>query len=247
MTCTGWVRKNNEDACLFGRTFSLLSMKSPLEAQCRGTSGWVIAVSDGVGGQNAGERASHEVVSTLARCSKFTENEITDVLVRLDQQLISMGQKDERLAGMGAVVAGILSGSKGVTVFNVGDSRVYAFQKGKFVQVTKDDTIARILDQHGLADEEELRAAKLTVITSCIGGKMEVSPFAPHFYPIPVTQPVRFILCSDGLSDSLSPDDMTRLAAPPVPCVTAVETLLRAAKDAETQDNVTIIVVDVTA
>lgn len=245
ITCTGWVRKNNEDACLFGRTFSLTSMKTPLEAQCRGNNGWVIAVADGVGGHNAGERASHEVVSTLATCSKFTIKEIADVLVKLDRQLITMGQKDARFAGMGSVVAGILCGSQGVTVFNVGDSRGYVYQKDKFVQITEDDTMARLLDKNGFGKEADLRAAKLTVITQCIGGKMEVTPFAPHFHQIPITQPTRFILCSDGLSDAIAVADMPGLAAPPIPCTKAVSNLLTAAKDAETQDNVSIVVVDV--
>jgi len=220
-------------------------MKSPLEAVCRKNNGWVIAVADGVGGQNAGERASHEVVSALASCSKFTDKEITDVLTRLDRRLIEMGRKEEKFAGMGSVVAGILSNPKGITVFNVGDCRGYAFQKGAYVQVTLDDTIARILDQNGLGDEEELRAAKLTVITQCIGGKMEPSPLTPHFFQVPVTQPTRFLLCSDGLSDAVPVAKMTELAAPPLPCTQAVQALLQAAKEGETQDNVTIIVVDV--
>lgn len=242
ITNMGWVRKNNEDACLFGRTFSLVSMKTPLEAICRGNHGWIVAVADGVGGQNAGERASHEVVTGLYQCTKFSEKEITEVLTKLDARFLAMGRQDERFSKMGSVVAGLCCNSKGVQVFNVGDSRAYQLKNGMYEQVSVDDTIAQKREQPGV-DEND--AEYVSVISQCIGGKSDARSLSPHFLPVVIKTPTRFLLCSDGISDVLTPADLSSLAGAGIPPVKAVSAVFEAARVNGTQDNVSIIVVDV--
>ena len=68
----GRVRKVNEDACLFGSTFSGASTSAPMSAMLDAPQ-WVIAAADGIGGHKAGAYASREVVTGLSLSRIFLQ------------------------------------------------------------------------------------------------------------------------------------------------------------------------------
>jgi serine/threonine protein phosphatase PrpC len=140
----GQVRRMNEDACLAARVVSSGSSAVPsLVAAAAGP--WIVAVSDGIGGHRAGAEASAAVVETLAKCERVSSAGIRDELRKLNRRLCERGRLDPEREAMGATVAGIASGARGIFAFNVGDSRVYQMDAGKLVQVTRDDSEAEDL------------------------------------------------------------------------------------------------------
>jgi protein phosphatase len=147
---------------------------------------------------------------------------------------------------MGATVAGIASGARGIFAFNVGDSRVYQMDAGKLVQVTRDDSEAEDLIEMGLLSrEDDVRPGYLHALTQAIGGRVEHEEIEVHRYPLDVAAPTRFLICSDGLTDMVGRSDIQKvMTIATAPEVTA-EALFGLAMDAGGLDNITLVVMDV--
>jgi serine/threonine protein phosphatase PrpC len=241
----GKVRKVNEDACLFGGTFGGASMSAPMRTRLD-TPGWIIAVSDGIGGHKAGAYASREVVMSLSTCVNVTPDGVNDVLMQANDRLHKAGMTNPDLAGTGAAVVGMFAGKDELYAFNVGDARLYRQEGGRLRQITRDDSVEQMLVEEGLMRAHEgIRPANMHALTQSVGGSREYVEIEPHFYLLPVAKDMRFILCTDGLTDMLSTRDMERVVVPVLNPVAAVSALFNAAMDAGGKDNVTIAVVDV--
>jgi serine/threonine protein phosphatase PrpC len=142
------------------------------------------------------------------------------------------------LAGMGTTVAGVSVRPSGLIVFNVGDSRVYRVEDGDLVQLSTDDTPGP-----KLADG---RTAMVTTsqITQCLGGYDEMG-IVPHVLAEPMAEARRYLICSDGLSDLLAREAIeARLQADDRATVKA---LFDAAMDLGGRDNISIILLDLSA
>jgi len=146
---TGRVRRVNEDSLLAGVKFFGRSRETPTAIDIA-TGPWIVAVSDGIGGHRGGAEASREVVEGLSECSRVTPASVAEQLRKLNRDFCERGRTDSDLAAMGATVAGIACGTRGLFAFNVGDSRVYRQEKKRLLQVTRDDSEAEDLIDVGL-------------------------------------------------------------------------------------------------
>jgi serine/threonine protein phosphatase PrpC len=242
---TGKLRKVNEDACFFGGVFSGASISAPSRVQLE-TGSWLIAVADGIGGHKAGAYASREVVAGLATCTDLTPKGVDHNLVETNRRLHGAGAANPDLSGTGAAVVGMLATDEHLYAFNVGDARLYRQEGGKLRQMTVDDSVEEMLVREGLMKAHGgIRPANLHALTQSVGGSKEYHEIEPHFYLLPMAARARFILCTDGLSDMLSPKDMERVVVPLLTPVAAVQMLFTAAMDAGGKDNITVAVVDV--
>jgi len=95
MTHRGSVRPHNEDAFLLGGVHagSDLDMSEPISTMIEGKS-WIVAVADGIGGNQAGERASREVVSLLANRENYTPSIVSSILYYAHSRLFKIGASD---------------------------------------------------------------------------------------------------------------------------------------------------------
>jgi len=242
---TGKIRKVNEDACLFGGTFSGASASAPMKVKMSDPQ-WIIAVADGIGGHRAGAFASREAVVALSMCDDFTTAGVGKLLQDTNVRLHKAGLANPDLAGTGTTVCGLLAGPKGLFAFNVGDARLYRQEGGKITQITKDDSVEQMLVSEGLLSANEgIRPATMHALTQSVGGSRELHVLDPHFHPLQLSKPARFLICTDGLSDMLSLKEMERVVVPVLSPTGAVQTLFTAAMDAGGRDNITVAVVDV--
>jgi PPM family protein phosphatase len=242
---TGKVRKVNEDACLFGGTFSGASASAPIKVKLD-ESEWIIAVADGIGGHRAGAFASREVVVALSMCDDFSTDGVDKVLQDTNIRLHKAGAANPELTGTGTTVCGVLASAEGLYAFNVGDARLYRQEGGKITQVTRDDSVEQMLVSEGLlVAHDGIRASTMHALTQSVGGSRDLHELDPHFHPMPLSKPARFILCTDGLSDMLSVKEMERVVVPVLSPAGAVQALFTSAMDAGGRDNITIAVVDV--
>ncbi len=242
---TGKVRKVNEDACLFGGTFSGASTTVPTAASCNAPE-WVIALADGIGGHRAGAYASREVVEGLAKWQQLSPEGIAKHLQETNNRLHQAGVQNPDFLGTGAAVVGMFAGEGGLFAFNVGDARLYRQEGGRYTQITRDDSVEALLVAEGLMRASEgIRPATMHALTQSVGGSREVMKIEPHFHPLPVRSSGRFLLCTDGLSDMLSQKEIERLAVPLLPAEAVVHALFNGAMEAGGRDNITIAVVDV--
>ncbi len=242
---TGKVRRVNEDACLAGTVFSSGSLDVPVAIEIA-ASPWIVAVSDGIGGHRAGAEASQEVVAALAVCKRVTPNSVAEILRRLNRHLCERGRKERDYAAMGATVAGLGCGGRGLFAFHVGDSRVYRQDGDALVQITRDDSEAEDLIDLGLLERTEgKRPGFLHALTQAVGGREEVEEIEVHVTPLRITGPTRVLICSDGLTDMLHAPEIRAIMLAEKDAAAVVAALSAGAMAAGGMDNITIAVIDV--
>jgi protein phosphatase len=216
-----------------------------VQLECSNENGWIIAVADGLGGQHGGGRASAEVVDALSEYHVVSPPGLSALLAELHNRFVNLGTSEPKYAGLGATVAGLAFGTEGLFAFNVGDARVYQQQDRFLAQITEDDSIAQLLVREGQLEEQNAREYSSHRLTQAIGGRLEFKPIQPHSYPLNLRQTTRFLICSDGLCDALSLDQMEHLLASNSETNEAVQSLFDAACKAECKDNISVIVVDI--
>ena len=191
-TDRGKVRANNEDSFL-GLTFDAREVHylgktgaAPLE-----TTDFVFAVSDGMGGANAGEFASRIAVEKITRLlprsfqlgAEGLEHGFTDTLAELFDQihrsLWFLGATDEDCAGMETTLTLCWFMPRRLFFGHIGDSRLYYLPKaGGLRQLSHDDTHVGWLYRNGRINEREARNhPQRTALQKALGGTHQfVSP-----------------------------------------------------------------------
>lgn len=242
---TGRVRRVNEDSLLAGDKFFGRSRDTATQIDIAGGP-WIVAVSDGIGGHRGGAEASREVVEGLAECKRVTPASVVETLRKLNRNFCERGNTNSELAAMGATVAGIGCGTRGLFAFNVGDSRVYRLEKKKLVQITRDDSEAEDLIDVGLLQPYDgPRPGFLHALTQAIGGREEVLDIDPHMHPLQVEEPTRFLICSDGLTDMLHSPEILEILLVEPRADRAVKTLFDRAMNAGGTDNITLALIEI--
>ncbi len=216
LTHPGRIRKNNEDAFLAlafdAREVRYLGKIG--EASLLGQD-FVFAVSDGMGGANAGEFASRIAVEKITRLlprsfRHSAEGMVAgfhDVLAEVFHQthhaLTALGKSYEECSGMGATLTLAWFTPGWVYFGHVGDSRLYHLPKqGGLRQVSHDDTYAGYQFRQGLINERELRNhPRRNILSKALGGGHQFVD--PQVGAIGWEPGDRFLLCSDGLTDGL--------------------------------------------
>jgi protein phosphatase len=229
-TDVGLARQNNEDSFHIGDRLLL--------------------VADGIGGAVAGELASQTLVGVFANVQRSGDDDdlyqlLADSVDRSSAQILDMVRSDPDLEGMGTTATAMMWSSDRIVFAHVGDSRAYYLQRGsthRLRQITRDDSFVQYLVDHGvLTAEEATRDPRRNVILKAVTGvsvKPSFSTFAPMIGD-------RYLLCSDGLSDYVSDDQIEEVLNTVADLDDAAEALIAAALHAETRDNVTVIVADV--
>jgi serine/threonine protein phosphatase PrpC len=236
-THQGAVRAANEDCIAIGDWVTSEPMAAPLVLE-RATGAPLIAVvADGMGGHAAGEVASRIAAERLAALASRAGDEagLANLLRDVNAELFEAMREQPRLRGMGTTVAGVMIAPAGSLVFNVGDSRVYRIAEA-LVQLSTDDTPGP-----KLADG---RTAAMTsnLVTQSLGGAYEEVEIEPHLFSVPPAARERYLLCSDGLSDLLTRDEIeAELAADNQ---SSVQALFEAAMARGGRDNISIIMLD---
>ncbi|WP_105614139.1 PP2C family protein-serine/threonine phosphatase [Vallitalea okinawensis] len=175
----------------------------------------LFAVSDGMGGHNAGEIASTFVIQALRRerhkilDSKSFEDAISHYQSYVEitnSDLCQYAAKDPTLHGMGATLATLMIYDDKVIGFNIGDSRIYHYCGQDLRQMSKDHTEGQRLFDLKLLNQEELKNFGARKALSRYFGMteqfMQLNSEVTEI--ITVDTKAWFLLCSDGLTDVLT-------------------------------------------
>ena len=209
----------------------------------------VFLVADGMGGQEAGERASSLAVEIIPRAVQVHLHEHVDpsqavmqALREANQAILdaSLHQAASRRMGTTAVIA--VCQDDQVYVAGLGDSRAYLIRGDRVEQLTIDHTVAEALLRNGaLTAEQAQQSPYRHVLYKFLGcadlpDSTEVRPFTP--------QPGdRLVLASDGLTSFVGPDDLRAGAACHIDLQEWVRELVTLALERGSNDNVTCVVV----
>lgn len=207
----------------------------------------VFVVADGMGGHDAGDRASAAVVEifrSLLHRDAVTVEDVTRAVDAAHAAVSAIATASPRGAGstLTALIAVRHDGVERWLVVNIGDSRVYRLRGDRLQQVTIDHSVVQeMVDAGRLRRADMATSPHRNVITRAVGA--ERSP--ADYWLLPVIVGDRLLLCSDGLTAELNDEALRAgLALGGAPQRTA-EALVSHAVSLGGRDNITAIVVDV--
>ena len=257
----GRVRANNEDQFFVTRLArsleTMLSSLPPGDVPDRADEvNYVMVVADGMGGHAAGEVASRMAISALVTLAldipdwffKMDEegaHEIERRARRIVQQISSMvverGREDAALRGMGSTLTAVRSYGRDLLIVHVGDSRAYLFRGGRLHRLTKDHTYAQMLVDNGQLLACDIASSGVShILTNAIGGSTEKVEVDVDL--LRLEDGDRLLLCSDGLTDLVDDDEITKTLAGTQASGDACARLMQLALDGGGRDNITVIV-----
>ena len=210
----------------------------------------LVAVADGVGGAIAGEVASGLAIRKMSalssrRIEQPLELELSAAVADANAVIEFVIACDPRLAGMGTTLTAVaLSNDGDYLIANVGDSRTYLRRKGQLSRLTRDDSMVQMLIDRGALSEEEARShPQRSVVLEALDG---VPRTLPAVQSVKAQIGDRLLLCSDGVTDYVSDDQVAQWLGI-ADAEEAVHELARLALEQGGRDNVTAIVADVVA
>lgn len=233
----GLVRRNNEDVFLQLPEHSFY------------------ALADGMGGHKAGEVAAQETVVFLSDCinkmfktqSTLQADRIRDYLTSFIQhsndRIYQLSQENTCYRGMGTTLCSMLFYDDLMIQAHVGDSRIYRFRQGQLELLTYDHTLKNKLIQQGKLEHAiETGMRYKNVLTKAIGAFKMIHPdiAMTTIYPKDL-----YLMCSDGLSDYVTDEEISGIIDPNLPLKNQVLELIHVAKTKGSCDNITVLMTSV--
>jgi protein phosphatase len=239
----GPVRQINEDCFLADDELSLF------------------VVADGMGGHAAGEVASRltvEAVENFIRRSAqfedfswpcgidphltFDGNRVRTAIHLANRRVFRVAESNDDYTGMGSTVVCALIRKGQLTIGHVGDSRLYVLSDGVLVAQTRDDTWAASVLAEATADDARALATHPMrhVLTNVLGAREHADI---HVAERKLREGETLLLCSDGVHTAVDDDTIARVLTSTDGVDAIARTLVAAAIEKGTRDNVTALVV----
>ena len=205
----------------------------------------VVLLSDGMGGVQGGDTASLITVNTIhlefqkgfAEPVQFLKKSIA----LANQVVLTTASQAPEFAGMGATVVVLLYDKKHQLGYyaHVGDSRLYLFRKSRLYPLTEDHSEVMEMVRRGILTAEEARThPRRHRIIRCIGRDTGIADICQT--PIHVQEGDHLLLCSDGLTDMLSDDEIQQVLQRPDNPQVKSDLLVARANQKGGRDNITV-------
>ena len=235
ITDVGLVRKENQDACAV--------------CQHEESGHTLCVVCDGMGGAAGGKLASRIAVDTfIAEMQKALRRGMTPEQLReVSSYAVALANRAIRDAaeasvdcrGMGTTLVSAVSCDGGAVISNVGDSRAYHITADGIHRVTKDHSLVeRMVDRGDITAEEARHHPNRNLITRALGPDMSA---LSDEYICPMEPGDFLLLCSDGLVDTVTDQEMLFEVIHGGELDTCLDRLLAISKSHGASDNVTAV------
>ena len=228
----------------------------------------VFIVADGMGGHACGEVASRISVESIAAFYKdpgvsrrlqdiyekhwrdegmahlasYNEFRLKSAIEYGNLQIFREAATDPALEDMGTTLVGFAFIGSRCYVGHVGDSRAYRYRKGRLVQLTEDHSLANeYLRMRVLRREDLPHFPYKNVIVRALGLQDDVVVDTQARTCRPED---RYLLCSDGLTDLVSDEEIFEVLAGWPGAEPSAHELVRRAIQYGGIDNVTVLIVD---
>lgn len=239
-TDMGQIRSNNEDAFI---------------AQYIWDEKHILAVAiDGVGGYEGGEiAASLAQKSIVEYLESYSNGERLELLkqavIFANNRIYSERKSLPQYSSMSCVLTAILVEieSKRINMAHIGDTRLYQFANGEIVKLSHDHSLIGYREEIGeLTEEEAMKHPQRNVIGRDVGSQflensgndyIEVETF-------PLISNSILLLCSDGLCDMITSEQMKAELGKTLPVKDKVNNLIKEANKAGGKDNVTVVLIE---
>jgi PPM family protein phosphatase len=209
----------------------------------------LFAVADGMGGHAGGEVASRLAVDALAVAfgRQPTGAGLSEAVSEANAVVWQRSNEDPELRGMGTTLTAVAlvneDGHDVLALVNVGDSRSYRFHDGSLTQITTDHSLAEEMVRTGeLSSAEAAVHPHRHILTRALGVSSEV---AVDLWRIQPVRGDRYLLCSDGLTNELTIEQISEVLSSVSDPGEVAGLLVQAARTHGGSDNITAVVVDV--
>ena len=254
-THIGKVRSNHEDNFYLEGLYMNDVFRNDFSAtyQIQHADGMSFAVFDGMGSAAYGEVASEIAVQTLRKYEKKLKN--VDGTRALDQLVNSYASdannaicdmlSENHCTVGGTTFSMLYFMGDAVKLYYLGDSRIYRYKNSKLSQLTRDHTVAnQKVDAAIYTEEEAKRSPDQHRLTLYVGSdKKSLGLNADGRQLIPLEIGIKFVLCTDGLTNMCSDEEIAQILSQSYYNEAAV--LVQAALDNGGKDNVTCIVLEI--
>ena len=202
---------------------------------------------DGMGGAQAGSVASTIATDTFMSHAANSLDEsstpadmhmiLTEAVNYANIKVYDRAFADFSCMGMGSTLVGLLVNGKRACVVNVGDSRAYLIGKRRITQITRDHSLVEDMVSRGkITRAEAQNHPQRNIITRAVGVEASVSS---DLFDIKLSTDNRILLCSDGLSNLMSSEEILMISRNNQSLEKACEAFLDLAMKRGAPDNVT--------
>jgi len=209
--------------------------------------GHLFIVADGMGGHAVGEKASARAVQEIPLTYvKHVHDGPPAALRHAFQEanagINAIGTSNPEFRGLGTTATALVLRDEGAWIAHVGDSRAYRIRNGQIQQLTYDHSYAWEMARRLGVPPEELGDVKRNVIVRSLGPDPLVQVDVEG--PYPLEDGDTFVLCSDGLSNQVPPEEIGAVLGV-LPLDEAGRFLVELANLRGGPDNITLILVRV--
>ncbi len=207
-------------------------IRFPLEGRVSSSSPVLFGVFDGMGGEECGEIASFIAAKTACEYP-LTKNGVSDMslLCRNANTAICEYTEKNRLNSMGTTAAMLLFSKKDIILCNIGDSKIIRFSDGSAQQISTDHVCASAFGTK-------------PPLSQNLGIPEDEMTIEPYISKGTYMDGDRYLICSDGLTDMVSPEDILNIVNSN-DINTACRLLLKAALEGGGKDNTTIMMFEI--
>ena len=206
-------------------------------------------VCDGMGGAKSGNVASRLATDVFIREIKRTWNAsldddalrrmLVDAVELANRAVYEHAQLSEDFSGMGTTLVAAFVKTDLAIAVNVGDSRAYLLREQGVTRITEDHSVVQLMVRRGEITEEEARTYPgKNLITRAVGTEPRVSC---DVFTLRVAPGDAILLCSDGLSNLLTDQELLFEVVHAVHKEQCCQHLIEIAKDRGAPDNITAV------
>lgn len=217
----------------------------------------VMIIADGMGGHAGGEVASKLAVESaidyilrrLINISKTQRqsNNNPRILIRnavkyANKKIIDMADKNPELKGMGTtlVVALLIDGV--LHIGNVGDSRLYLYEKDSLKQITVDHSWVEEQVSRGLLTKLEAEYSLYKNVITHVVGNEEI--LKVDYYNRILEDDNLIMICTDGLTNMLTDSQLVEILQKSDNPEAACREMVRQANLKGGEDNITVLIAE---
>lgn len=222
----------------------------------------IFLVADGMGGESAGEVASQLAAEHFIRSLlPFIEDDDATIPFEhsngehyfigalqcaaeaANRAVIEAAAENRSHLGMGSTLTGMVYHETCFYVVHIGDSRLYRIHKGKMEQITVDHTRVQEMVNKNLMTPEEARFhPQRNIITRVVGREKQ---FQPDVFPMDLLEKDIFLICSDGLYDMVSDEEIHRIVVQSAHFEEAGKRLVESANQNGGKDNISVVLTQI--
>jgi len=236
MTDKGKVRQHNEDsgAVIINKSGQRLAI-----------------VADGMGGHRAGDIASSLTVERLTelwenvekiQSADEAENWFKANILDVNRYVYDYQVTHPECKGMGTTIIAVIATENFLTIAHVGDSRCYLFNENGFNQITEDHSLVNELVRMGqISKEDAEHHPRKNVVLRALGTDVNLDI---DIITMIFEQGDKVLICSDGLSNKVSEQEMMGILNTNDTLQMKANTLIEKANVNGGEDNITVVILE---